>query len=277
MARRSAVIACLTLVAVLGASVLPVSAATWSGRYSIWRGGAFTTQYLDYSCVGASIQITLNLVNGRRDRSKRHQVMYLNYARDHSKYPVFDQGADAEGWAKALIRWGACHDWGWVTAGSVQAALKIAVRQIRATGKPVGLLTFHGGHAWLMTGFEATADPAATNDFRVTAAEVLGPLYPDGTFNGQSVDPGPRTWMSVAALGRRFNPNQQRGQAAWNGKWLMVVPQASQAGQPALAEGPGSGSGQAPSDQLQQPDLGTASGWSWMIGRLALRDLVWHR
>ena len=256
-------IACVTLAALLASAVAPAepaTAITWTGRYSVWHRGAFTTQYLDYSCVGATIQITLNLFFDRTDRSKRHQIAYLEYAQEHSRYPVNDLGADAEGWAKALIHWGAGSDWGWATATSLQAALKIAARQIRASGKPVGLLTFHGGHAWLMTGFESSADPNLTSNFSVTAAEVLGPLYPDGTYNGKSADPGPRTWMSPTMLGRRFNTYYQPGQPVWNGKWVMVVPRVSKVAQTAAP-------GTNPS-AIEPPDLGTVAGWSWMIGGL---------
>ncbi|MEP7158498.1 MAG: hypothetical protein ABI797_03660 [Chloroflexota bacterium] len=247
----------------------PVAAATWSGRYSVWHKGGFATQYLDYSCVGATIQITLNLINNTSNRTKRRQLKYLDYAQEHSKYPVTDLGADAEGWAKALIHFGGGNDWGWATAGSLQAALKLAAKQIRSSGKPVGLLTFHGGHAWLMTGFESSADPAVTSNFSVTAAEVLGPLYPDGTYNGNSADPGPKTWMTVTTLGRRFNTYYQSGQTVWNGKWVMVVPKVS------IVAPQTAGDNTSPEQVL--PDLRTAFGWSWMLGALALRDLVPRR
>jgi hypothetical protein len=267
------VVACLALVALVSSAVLPtpapVAAATWAGRYSVWNKGSFATQYLDYSCVGATIQITLNMINNTSNRTKRRQLKYLDYAQEHSKYPVTDLGADAEGWAKALIHFGGGSGWGWTTASSLQNALKVAAKQIRTTGKPVGLLTFHGGHAWLMTGFESNADPATTSNFSVTAAEVLGPLYPDGTYNGHSVDPGPKTWMTVSQVGQRFNTYYQQGQAVWNGKWVMVVPQVSTAAPAATGEGP--------SPEQVLPDLQTAHGWSWMIGALALRDLFLRR
>ena len=286
-ARRFAVIASLTLAAVL-VSVLPASAAEWTGRYSIWRQKAFVTQYKDYSCVGATIQITVNLVNNRRDRSKRRQLTYLDYAQQNSLYSVTDQGADAEGWAKALIYWGA-GDYGWSADSTIQAALKNAAQQLRATGKAVGLLTFRGGHAWLMTGFESTADPALTSDFTVTAAEVLGPLWPNGTYNGRSLDPGPRTWMSVARLGQFFNPYRQPNQALWYGRYVTVVPQGGQLAQGAdlptadqpTADNPAAGAANlAPASdarQLAVADLHTAAGWGLLVGRLALRDLIWPR
>ena len=47
-----------------------------------------------------------------------------------------------------------------------------------ATRRPVGMLVWRGAHAWVMSGFEATADPGRTNDFRVTAVRILDPWYP---------------------------------------------------------------------------------------------------
>ena len=69
--------ACLVLVALGAAPAGPAGAADWNGQFSIWRNSAFATQYLDASCVGATIQMTLNLVNGARDHSKGHQLNYL--------------------------------------------------------------------------------------------------------------------------------------------------------------------------------------------------------
>ncbi len=51
----------------------------------------------------------------------------------------------------------------------------MAARQMRFTGKPVGLLVWRGAHAWVMSGFKATADPAYTDDFEVTAVWIEDP------------------------------------------------------------------------------------------------------
>jgi hypothetical protein len=244
-----------------------VSAADWSGRFSIWRNGAFATQYLDASCVGATIQMTMNLVRGARDHSKARQLRYLAYAADNSKYPVTDDGADPEGWAAALEHLGAGDDWGWINQPSMHSALQIAAKQIRETNKPVGLLVHLGRHAWLMTGFDASADPLTTSDFTVTAAEVVGPLWPTGTLNGELFDPGPRTWMDTKELSRRFNEYINPDQPEWHGKFVMVVPRASEAN--AGSGGPGTLS----------PDLTTVNGFIYVFDRLArsvaVRDFLW--
>ena len=116
---------CFVFIALLASPAAPVIGAGWTGRMSIWRNGAFATQFLDASCVGATIQMTLNLVDGARDHSKAHQLKYLDYAAQQSKYPVEDGGADPQGWANALNHFGG-GDWGWVNRASMQSALQTA-------------------------------------------------------------------------------------------------------------------------------------------------------
>lgn len=48
---------------------------------------------------------------------------------------------------------------------SRQNALRKAAHMMRKTGKPVGIVVWRGAHAWVMSGFTATADPALTVDF----------------------------------------------------------------------------------------------------------------
>lgn len=259
---------CLGLVALLVAPSAPAAAASWNGRYSLWRNGAFTTQYLDYSCVGASTQIMLNLIKGGHDRSKARQLSYLAYAFAHSQYPPKDNGADPQGWTQALIHFGAGNDYGWTTDSSMQGALETAARQMRVTGKPVGLLVHFGTHAWIMTGFEATADPATTDNFTITAAQVLGPLWPLGTLNGLSFDPGPGTWMATRDLARKFDAYAEPGQPIWYGKYVLVVPRASD-----VRHGVGA-PGHKPA-----PDIDSAMGFVWLLDRLSqvapVRDFLW--
>jgi len=259
---------CLVLVALVAAPADPANAATWNGRYSVWRQGAFTEQYIDYSCVGASIQIMLNLVKGTVNRSKTVQLQYLAYANSHSKYPPLDQGADPQGWAEALVHYGAGNGYGWAEAPTLQEALNIAAKQMRQSGKAVGLLVHSGDHAWLMTGFMASADPATTDNFTVTQAEVLGPLWPLGTFDGQPYDPAPGTWMTLQDLSTRFDPYHQTGQSVWDGQYVMVVPQASSADQ--------GGSNPPPPGA---PNIQSVAGFAWVFDQLAksmpVRDYLW--
>jgi hypothetical protein len=209
--------------AIAAAGSAPSLAAGWSGKYSVYHAGAFSYQHLDYTCVGASVQMMLNMINGTSRHSASAQKTYWQYGRDHSKYKSSNNGVDPVGWVAALEHFGA-GDYAINVASRYQSGLKTLAERMRATGRPIGLFVDHGGHAWVMSGFASTADPAATNTFKVTSVQVEGPLYPDGTLNGKSYDPAPGTWLSASALSNKFNRMRWARAPQWNDHWIAVVP-----------------------------------------------------
>lgn len=198
-------------------------AEDWSGRYSVYTTGSFSAQIDDYTCVGASVQMMLNMINDQRDKSDKRQKKYWRYAQKRSFFRVTDNGADPNGWALALRHRGG-GDYTVGQADSMQASLWTAAKQMRLTKKPVGLLVQSGDHAWVMTGFASTADPARTSDYKVTAVQAMGPLWPDGLLNGRRYDPGPKTWIKTRDLKAKFRAYKQRHGDAWNGRWITVLP-----------------------------------------------------
>ncbi len=193
--------------------------------YSIYRARTHAVQKTDWYCVPASIQMMLNLINGTSSHGEAAQFKFWKYAQAHSTYPVLDNGADAGGWAAAMRHWNG----GNYSVGvhkTMQASLKAAARRMRATGKPVGMIVWgrNGGHAWVMTGFRATADPKKSSDYIVTSVQAMGPLWPDGTIGGKSFDPGPRDWVSYSTLRHKFTDFRQKSAPTWNGRWLTVLP-----------------------------------------------------
>ena len=109
------------------------------------------------------------------------------------------------------------------------AALLAAARAIRLTGRPVGLLMWHGRRAWVMSGFRATTDPLSP-DARVTAAYVEDPLYPYGS-STWGPSPRPGAALSLAELGRQFVPRRSSRHwptTTWGtdlaGKYVLVLP-----------------------------------------------------
>ncbi len=199
--------------------------SAWTGSYSVYRAHAFSVQRNDYSCVAAAAQMMLNTIKGTRNHARKQQIKIWHYAQDNSYYPVSDNGADVGGWVAALEHWGA-GDYYVDVASSMDAALRHAATQLRLTGKPVGLIVWgrHSGHAWVMTGVQATADPAAGGSFDVTAVQAMGPLWPYGTINGHAYDPGPGTWVGMAELTRKFTTYHAPKSPAWVGRWLTVLP-----------------------------------------------------
>ena len=106
--------------------------------------------------------------------------------------------------------------------------MRTAARAIAVTGRPVGLLVWRGRHAWVMSGFTATADPRETDDFRVIRAIVHDPLYPHGSaIWGPSPSPGEA--IPLAALGRQFVPRRMTNRfgglpSTLGGKYVLVLP-----------------------------------------------------
>ncbi|HET7029178.1 MAG TPA: hypothetical protein VFI34_01600 [Candidatus Limnocylindrales bacterium] len=196
----------------------------------------FVAQTNFVQCVGASMQMMLNVM-GASDRAASTQLRLQKLARNLSG-PTRDgfqrKGASVRGWSDGLNQLGA-GPYRLVGTDSIDEAMRLAAASIRATGRPVGLLVWAGRHAWVMSGFQATADPRKTSDFRVTRAIVLDPLYPYGSSQwGRS--PKPREAITIATLGRQFVPRRRGTWAgapigaagltmqALAGKYVIVMP-----------------------------------------------------
>ena len=194
----------------------------------------FVAQTNFVQCVGASMQMMLNIIEPGRDRSAKTQRKLQELAREWSGSRPDGrqrQGASVRGWAAGLNILGA-GPYKLVGEASVGAALRTAARAIAETGKPVGLLVWRGRHAWVMTGFQATADPLASDEFRVTRAIVMDPLYPYGS-SVWGPSPRPGQAITPAVLGRQFVP---RRMGSWSsggpigipsqlgGKYVLVLP-----------------------------------------------------
>ena len=97
--------------------------------------------------------------------------------RAHNRYgiPVSD-GVDPAGWAAGLRHY-VDSRYRLVASTSFDAR---SARRSRTSGRPTcrsAITVSHGNHAWVLTGFSATADPATTSRFTVTSVRVVGPLW----------------------------------------------------------------------------------------------------
>ena len=198
----------------------------WTGSVNLYRSGVFSTQRRSSWCVAAAIQMMRNVVRGESDRSYASQLTYIRSARSLDMYTAGDgaKGTDPEGWAAALRVHGAGTGYHVVETARFNGAVRAAVRALRKTGKPVGLLVGHGSHAWVMTGFSATADPAVTSSFTVTAVYIMGPLYPRPKHYG--FDPAPNKRVTIDRL-RSFFLTRYRdrlGPSPWNGSYVVILP-----------------------------------------------------
>jgi hypothetical protein len=222
-------------VAVVGLALLalsitaPAGAAgpsSWTGTYDLYRPGVFSSQQTMTWCVAASVQMMLNIVRGQSDHSYASQKTYIRYARKHDRYkdPAIT-GTDGQGWVDDLHHFGGLENYKIVGSVSFKNALRGAVDRLRATGEPVGLIIDHHYHAWVMTGFDATADPARGNDFEVTAVYIMGPLYPRPR-QSNGLDPAPDTRLTRNELKKYLNTyiDAIKPHGPWEGKYVTIQP-----------------------------------------------------
>lgn len=210
----------------------------WTGGIDLYRTGVFTTQKTWLWCTAADVQITRNIVDGAADHSKSGQQRYFDYMRAHNRYdiPVKD-GVDPAGWAAGLRNF-VDGRYRLTTSTSFDAALRAAVTNLRETNLPVAITVSHGNHAWVLTGFTATADPAVTTRFTVTSVRVVGPLW--GLQSRKyGYDMRPDTKLTPAQLKTFFTPWHYAGvKMAWEGRWVSVQPVAVASPTPKPAASP---------------------------------------
>lgn len=145
---------------------------------NLYRRGDFASQVTKIYCVPGAMQTMMNVMDrGATKASRAVQDRLYRLARRLSSDRLRGQGAEPEGWARGLEQLGYGR-FKVVAAASRDRAIEVAARAIRRTNRPVGLLVWRGAHAWVMTGFKATADPALTDEFRVTHVRIVDVWYP---------------------------------------------------------------------------------------------------
>jgi len=220
----------LTVVGLPGgvAAASPGTAETtlprWRGGIDLYRPGVFATQKDWRWCTAAGVQIIRNIVFEQTRRSKGQQHRYFAYMRAHDRYPIpVRDGVDPVGWAAGLRHF-VDSRYRLVASNSFKAALRSAVRNLRLTNLPVGITVAHGNHAWVLTGFRATADPATTERFKVTSVSVTGPLWGRQS-RSYGYDMHPDTRLTRSQLKRFFTAwHYPRIRMAWEGAWVSVHP-----------------------------------------------------
>lgn len=224
-----AVVAALTIALGLGAFAPGPATArddtlpAWTGRVDLFRSSAFTTQKSWLWCTAAGVQIVRNMVEGEADHRTASQRTYFDWMRRHNRYDLPESaGIDPAGWTAGLRHF-VDDRYRLVASRSFGAALRSAVTRIRLTGLPVALTVANGGHGWILSGFTASADPAATTEFEVTSVRVVGPLYGLQSKNGYDMKPG--TSLTVAQLKRFFTPWKYAPlPMVWDGRYVSIQP-----------------------------------------------------
>ena len=175
----AAALAALLLAGRLAAPATDVDALSrWTGGIDLYRSGVFTTQKTWLWCTAADVQIIRNIA----DRATDHSKVVASSATSTTCAPTTGTrsrsrtGSIRPGWAAGLRRY-VDSRYQLTRSGSFDSALRSAVTNLRRTNLPVAITVSHGNHAWVLTGFTATADPAVTTRFTVTSVRVVGPLW----------------------------------------------------------------------------------------------------
>ncbi len=149
------------------------------GRFEmdLYRKRDFVTEATKWYCVPAAMLTMINIMSKGADHAKATQTSLYKLARRLSTKTLVGKGAEPIGWARGLeqLGYGRFHVGVFRTR---RAAAQAAAKAIRLTGRPAGLLVWRGAHSWVMSGFQATRDPAATDDFTVTDVFIEDVWYP---------------------------------------------------------------------------------------------------
>ncbi|HEX7472229.1 MAG TPA: hypothetical protein VF323_04040 [Candidatus Limnocylindrales bacterium] len=195
-------------------------------RMDLYRSGAFVSELTPIWCLSAAMQTSANIMDLRAgkkaDVTRTRQKMLFTLSR--SIAPAPDKAAEPEGWAAGLTRLG----YGKYTVSvqpSIKAAIQVAAKALRTTGRPVGLMVWRGAHSWVMSGFTATADPALTSNYTVTAVYIEDVWFPRIS-NIWGASRPPDSLVPVRKLPPDFLPwkRPQKHYAAKDGKFVIVIP-----------------------------------------------------
>ena len=206
---------------------------------NLYAAGDFVHQKTVFWCVAASVQTMVNIIeDDEPDRTKRSQRRLHLDGRSldpgHAEY--WRQLPDGSPMKRGLHGLGLV-DWTGMLnatghgpyvidrAATRKKAIRMAARAMRTTGRPVGLVVWRGAHAWVMSGFVATADPAYTSDFKVTKLFIEDPWYPDVSAIWGTSRP-PNTTVPVAALDADYLPYDRPGRAhpKRDGRFMLILP-----------------------------------------------------
>jgi hypothetical protein len=169
--------------------------------YDVYRPGVYSMQATWTWCTAASVQIMRNVLLDQTVHSSAQQGAFFDFMQAANRYQLRGhRGIDPQGFLAGLRHF-VDPRYTLVASATYDQAVRSAVTRLRLTGEPVALIVAAGRHAWVLTGFSATADPARTADFRVTSVRIVGPLYGRQSIGGY--DPPPDTSLSYATF-RQF-------------------------------------------------------------------------
>ena len=225
---RRRIAAGIVAVAIAAAAALPSPIlARTAFAVDLYEKGDFVPQARADWCVPAAIQTMANLIEPGGAGDVPSQRRLDRIARSLSSDRLVGPGSEPEGWAGTLNKLG-LGPYVVVSVRNRDAAIAMAARSIALTRRPVGLLMWRGAHAWVMSGFQATSNPATSDTFTVTSVRVVDPWYPR-TSAIWGAGQRPDTVIRVGRLAADFLPWHRPAvrYAEKDGQYVLVLPVAA--------------------------------------------------
>jgi hypothetical protein len=204
---------------VLGAFAMPATAQADSGyEMDLYFRAGYERQVDERTCVAASTAMMLNFITRRDLDLGQRRILRFAQANDGLDDDV-QRGSDPLGWSAALTAYSADIapvTYEWRAFETEMEALRYAALAMASTGKPVGLTTTKGRHAVVMTGFEASKNPARASSWSLRAVLVSDPNGARRARYAPASDSPLNRYRELDAT-----PELD---AAWYGKFVIVVP-----------------------------------------------------
>jgi len=150
----------------------------------------FASQLTEKDCAVAATQMVLTILGLGNTSDAFQQEIKDRIGEWESLQDSHNGGWGPAAVSLALADYGASDYQVWAYASHVDAMRDAAVA-LSVTGKPVVLFPWWGAHTWVMTGYQADADPTVFGDATITGLYILDPWYPrHSSIWGQSDPPG---------------------------------------------------------------------------------------
>lgn len=185
----------------------------------------FISEVTNVMCASSAVQMVVEILNGTTDTTANFQYRIRALIKKatvptDSRY----DGAGPAGMA-AVISDLTGVPYELRSARTLAQALADAAGTMSRTGDPVVLMVWRGAHAWVMSGFRASADPGSFSDATVSGTYILDPWYPRiSTIWGASDGPG--VFQNGPEMVRNYLP-WKRPDGAYpgrDGRFLYLAP-----------------------------------------------------
>ena len=190
----------------------------------------FTSQLTDKDCAVAATQMVLTILGLGNTSPEFQQEIKDRIGEWESVQDSHNGGWGPNAMRLALAAYGAP---GYEARAywSHIDAMRDSAAALSTTGKPVVLFPWWGAHAWVMTGYEADADPRVFPDAWVSGLYILDPWFPRTSSIWGPSDP-PGNFETLAEMERNWPYGT--GRDGWtrpggvyperDGRFVVLVP-----------------------------------------------------